>query len=202
MKISKLEAARRQLVTSIRLLFEDADSISVYTLAHASWEVLDGLCKHEGKLRFREEMSSANKMSETAINQLASHGRNFFKHADRDPEAVLEDFDDTLNDHVLIAAAFDYGTLASSKPMEVQLYPIWYFAVYPEKLLLPDMQHIKDAADQLFPGLSSASRDRQKAAGLLALVQSLRDKSLMTHPSTDRSPVRAILSAPPPPKSP
>ncbi|MBU1211051.1 MAG: hypothetical protein KJ587_07245 [Alphaproteobacteria bacterium] len=192
MKISKLEAARRQLVTSIRLLFEDADSISVYTLAHASWEVLDALCKHEGKLRFRAEMSGANRMSEKAIKKIASHGRNFFKHADNDPEDVLEDFDDTLNDHVLIAATMDYSVLASSKPMEVQLYPLWYFAVYPEKLLLPAMNDIRDASDQLFPGLSSAPRDRQKAAGLSALVQSLRDKSLMSHPSTDRSSMRAI----------
>ena len=47
MQITKLEAARWRLVTSIRLFFEDADSISIYTLAHASWEVLDALCKHQ-----------------------------------------------------------------------------------------------------------------------------------------------------------
>jgi hypothetical protein len=61
MRITKLEAARRQLVTGIRLFFEDADSISVYTLGHAAWEVLDALCKHQGKIRFREQMAGANR---------------------------------------------------------------------------------------------------------------------------------------------
>lgn len=40
-EVTKFDAARRQLVTAIRLFFEGGDSISVYTLAHASWEVLD-----------------------------------------------------------------------------------------------------------------------------------------------------------------
>ena len=57
MQITKLEAARRQLVTSIRLLFEGADSI--YTLALASWEVLDALCKHQGKLRSKPSWTAS-----------------------------------------------------------------------------------------------------------------------------------------------
>jgi len=125
MTITKFEAARRQLVTSIRLFFEDADSISVCTLGHAAWEVLDALCKHQGKIRFRDQMAGANKLTEDEIKRIANHGKNFVKHADRKPEDVLEDFDDDLNDHVLIAATMDFGMLASAKPMEIQLYPIW-----------------------------------------------------------------------------
>ena len=71
MTLTKIEAARRQLITSIRLLFEDADSVSVYTLAHASWEVLDALCKHEGKVRFRDQMASATGKGEKAIKEIA-----------------------------------------------------------------------------------------------------------------------------------
>jgi hypothetical protein len=184
MRITKFEAARRQLVTSIRLFFEDADSISVYTLGHAAWDVLDSLCQHEGKNRFRAQMAGANKLTEDKIKRIANHGKNFFKHADRKPEDVLEDFDDDLNDHVLIAATMDFGTLDSAKPMEVQLYPVWYFAV----------KEIQDAANTMFPGLATADRARQKQAGLQALVKSLRDRELMTHPFTDRSSVRAIAS--------
>ena len=43
--LTKFEVARRQLVTAIRLFFGDEDSVSVYTLAHASWEILDTLCR-------------------------------------------------------------------------------------------------------------------------------------------------------------
>jgi hypothetical protein len=194
MRITKFEAARRQLVTSIRLFFEGADSISVYTLGHAAWEVLDALCKHQGKIRFREQMAGANKLTEDEIKRIANHGKNFFKHADRKPEDVLEDFDDDLNDHVLIAATMDFGTLASAKPMEVQLYPIWYFAAHPEKIALPDFKEMQDAANTMFPGLAGADRARQKQVGLQALAQALRNRELMTHPSTDRSSVRAIAA--------
>lgn len=192
MTLTKIEAARRQLITSIRLLFEDADSVSVYTLAHASWEVLDALCKHEGKVRFRDQMASATGKGEKAIKEIANFGKNFFKHADSDPEGVLEDFSDDLNDHVLIAATMDYAVLATTKPMEVQLYPLWYFGVYPDKLLLPAMAEIRDASETMFPGLSREPRARQKAAGLSALQQALRDKELMRHPSTDGTTVGAI----------
>jgi hypothetical protein len=44
-------------------------------------------------------------------------GRNFFKHANDDPDDVLVDLSDDLNDHVLIGATMDFGTLASAKPM-------------------------------------------------------------------------------------
>ncbi|MBX9591782.1 MAG: hypothetical protein K2X43_21020 [Hyphomonadaceae bacterium] len=192
MQITKFEAARRQLVTSIRLFFEEADSISVYTLAHAAWEVLDALCQHQDKIRFREQMAGANRLTEDEIKRIANHGKNFFKHADRKPEDVLENFDDDLNDHVLIAATMDFGTLASTKPMEVQLYPIWYFAAHPEKIALPDFKIMQDAANDMFPRLAGLDRARQKQAGLQALVRALRDRNLMSHPSTDRSSVRAI----------
>jgi hypothetical protein len=195
MQITKFEAARRQLVTGIRLFFEDADSISVYTLGHAAWEVLDALCKHQGKIRFREQMADANALTQAEIKKIATFGKNFVKHADWDPDALLEDFDDTLNDHVLISAAMDFGTLASTKPMEVQLYPIWYFAAYPEKIARPDYMEMQDGAAKLFPGLAALDRKRQKAAGLTALLKALRDPELMAHPFTDRSPVRGIAAS-------
>jgi hypothetical protein len=45
-KITKLEAARRQLVTAIRIYFADGDPISTHTLAAAAFEILDDLDNH------------------------------------------------------------------------------------------------------------------------------------------------------------
>lgn len=194
MEISKLEAARRQLVTAIRLFFEDADSVSVYSLGHSAWEVLDALCKHQGKIRFRGLAAEANGLSENAIRKISNFGKNFFKHADFDPEATLTDFDDSLIDHVLIAATMDFSTLASSKPLEIQLYPIWYFAAHPEKIALPDFKEIQEAANEMFPSLHTLGRAHQKQAGLRALVNALQDQELTSHASTDRSPVGAITA--------
>jgi hypothetical protein len=191
-QITKVEAARRQLVTAIRLLFEDADSISIYTLAHAAWEVLDALCKHRDVVRFRAEMCRANGLSEDEIKRIASYGRNFFKHADKDPDSVLEDFSDELNDHVLVGAAFDYGEIANNKPMELQVFQLWYFAAHPEKALRPAMDDIIAVGEKLFPGIGAMSRRQKKRAGLRALMSALRDPTLMADPSTDRAHVRAL----------
>lgn len=44
--ISKIDGARRQLDTAIDLYFDDADSLSVHTLAFAAFKVLFDLYPH------------------------------------------------------------------------------------------------------------------------------------------------------------
>jgi len=190
--LTKLEVARRQLVTSIRLFFEDADSVSVYTLAHAAWEVLERLCKHDNKIYFFDQMVQANQIPKKELRKVATYGRNFFKHADWDPEAVLDGFSDELNDHVLISATYDYGTLADSKPVEIQLFQLWYFAAYPEKAPVPAFDEILKGANEIFPGFSELERAAQKESGRMNLIKAYSDRGLMSDPSTDTSSVGSI----------
>jgi hypothetical protein len=49
MTIDKAEAARRQLETAIDLYFDNADSLSVHTLAFASLKVLFDLYPHRNQ---------------------------------------------------------------------------------------------------------------------------------------------------------
>jgi hypothetical protein len=191
-QVTKFDAARRQLVTTIRLFFEEGDSVSVYALSHAAWEVLDALCKHRGLTRFRNQMSGATGRPEHEIKKIASYGRNFFKHANDDPDDVLENFSDDLNDHVLLGATMDFGTLATAKPMEVQVFQLWYFAAYPEKAPRPHFDAIMEAADEHFPRFAAMDRMAKKNAGLRVLVAALRNPELMAHPSTDRDFVRSM----------
>jgi hypothetical protein len=52
-KISKLDAARRQLDTAIRLYFMEGDPVSVHTLAAAAFEILKDLVRSgQGLERF------------------------------------------------------------------------------------------------------------------------------------------------------
>lgn len=166
--------------------------MSVYSLTHASWEVLDALCKHRGLTRFRNQMSGATGMTEQEIKKIASYGRNFFKHANDDPDDVLDNFSDDLNDHVLIGATMDFGTLATTKPMEIQVFQLWYFAAHPEKAPRPDFDAIMDAAERQFPGFAATDRKNKKRAGLRVLMAAMRDRELMAHPSTDRHIVRSM----------
>jgi hypothetical protein len=185
MQITKLEAARRQLVIAIRLFFEDTNSVSVYALAHAAWEVLDALCKHRGLTRFREEMSGANGLSEAEIKRIANYGRNFFKHAKEDPEAVRDDFATTtcsLRQRLITALlrhrnlwkckCSSFGTSLSTQRR--QCGQRW------------------TASSRLVPGIDKPTRKQQKHAGLRFCVAARGDHELMADPSTDRSSVSSI----------
>lgn len=48
LKISKLDAAKRQLETAIRLYFNEADPISIHTLAGAAHTILSDINKKYG----------------------------------------------------------------------------------------------------------------------------------------------------------
>jgi hypothetical protein len=86
---------------------------------------------------------------------------NAFKHAtslgglDRADEELLERFTDEVNDHALFVGWYDYVLAAGTLPMEAQVFQVWYFALYPDKLNA-DI----DAASyrRVFPNLSSLGR--------------------------------------------
>ncbi len=47
-EISKVDAARRQLDTSLKLYFQNQDAISIHTLASAAQNILQDLSKRKG----------------------------------------------------------------------------------------------------------------------------------------------------------
>jgi hypothetical protein len=51
MTVTKLDAARRQLQTAIRLWFQDADPVSIHTLAAAAYEIIHAVSKQRNPKR-------------------------------------------------------------------------------------------------------------------------------------------------------
>ena len=106
--LTKLDIARRQLAVAIRLFFDDRDAISVHTLAANAWEIVDVLCKKREVDSFsrhaRENLPDGKSLRRDFINQPY---RNFFKHADEDPEGTIDGFSDDKNDHILFLAVDD-----------------------------------------------------------------------------------------------
>jgi hypothetical protein len=84
--VTKIDAARRQLATAIRLIFMDADRVSVFSLASNAWEIVDALCRRANieslSLETQDHLPKDKKLRRDYINEPY---RNFFKHADRDP---------------------------------------------------------------------------------------------------------------------
>jgi hypothetical protein len=92
-KVSKLDAAKRQLDTAIRLWFNDDDPVAIHALASAAYEIIQNINEKKGdkSLTLIELTRSVIKVEhvEEAM-QLIKKPMNFFKHANRDPHAILE----------------------------------------------------------------------------------------------------------------
>src|SRR5215831_5348122 len=80
----------------------------------------------------------------------------------------------------------DYMLAAGTLPVEAQIFLVWYYALYPEKLN-PEVD--TTTHQRVFPMLPSKSRvDRKRA--LREVISSFRgDAELMTHPKTDPRPL-------------
>lgn len=88
--LTKRVVAQRQLVTAIRLLYDGADLVPVYSLAANAWEIIDTLATRAGvdsiSNQAREHIPLGKDLKYDYVN---SPHRNFFKHADRDPNASV-----------------------------------------------------------------------------------------------------------------
>jgi hypothetical protein len=138
----KIEIARRQLGTALKLYLEDADPVSVHCLAGGACELLEHLAKKAGAEPFATHIlrSHPDLRDIAALHRLQRQYWNAFKHAtyhgghERNDEDLLERFTDEQNDHVLFIGWRDYGETTGTLPIEAQVYEMCYLAKYPEKL--------------------------------------------------------------------
>lgn len=93
-KISKLDAARQQLRTAIRLWFLEGDAVAIHTLVCAAYEILHFISKkrkpdREGLFDTIVIKDEYRKLWAKKVKEPA----NFFKHARSDPpDAIIEFF--------------------------------------------------------------------------------------------------------------
>jgi hypothetical protein len=148
--ITKLEAAKRQLRTAIRMFFGEADGVSTYTLAVAAQEVLRGLLRAKGNDEASFIKDTLRIVPERRKEYLAiiNEPQNFFKHADRDPEGTLEFQPESLL-FVLIDCEQMYQRL-TGKLREGFVFDMWFTLTYPHLLKEgPFSLWVKDYLDKL-----------------------------------------------------
>ena len=145
--ITKIDAAQRQLETAIRLFFEEADSVSIHTLTAAAHGVL-----HDLKPRFEVQWSGAPWAGAGSIMKglplkpeykkewaaIMNKAQNFFKHADKDPDEVLElgPFETEL---LLFDACVMHVNLTGQRVPALMIYMYWFTVMYPEGLVGDDI---------------------------------------------------------------
>ena len=140
--VSKIDAARRQLRTAIRLWFYDHDPVSAHTLVSAAREIIQVILKKRNpsagaafdllaivKKEYRNEIS-------TALKQHA----NFFKHASRDPDETIE-FHPGLSELFILIAVQTLSACGELLREEERAFLVWMQLHSPE-LLNPEGQKL------------------------------------------------------------
>ena len=165
-EISKLDAARRQLLAALHIHWYLNEPIAVYTLAANSWEVCNSLLKKDEKIRILQEIVEVYGGTAKEIVGLINAPRNFVKHADKDPDAVFPDIKEDDCDAVILTACLDYMFANGRSPYSMGVFLSWYSAIYPDRT----GDFMRETADLLFPKIGSLDRDQQKLAARSVLT--------------------------------
>jgi len=91
MQLSKLEAARRQLETAIKLYFGYGDEVSIHTLAAAAYSLIRDINEHRGGEPMLKDLHFF--LSDRLAHEFRKYinrPENFLKHADKDVDGMRE----------------------------------------------------------------------------------------------------------------
>jgi hypothetical protein len=139
--VDKIDVARRQIKTAVRLFFENGDPVAIHTLVAPAHQVLVDVGEDRG---IHGAIKSAKLLQGAdAKDYLASinFAFNFMKHADRDPNAkinitpLIRLTSDFLMDAILLLQR-----VSNDIPIEAKVFWAWFVSTYPEEFedSLPD----------------------------------------------------------------
>ena len=170
-KISKIDAAKSQILTAIHLFFEERDPVSIHTLIGAGMEIVHdhitdkglvwdkNLILHPDTIYIKDEY---RKEWQDRIRK----DKNFFKHADRDiKKGITEtEFDPKINEFYIMEAIRALGVIQPDFwPPEFKAFTMWFIKKNP-KVLSEDAKDERDLIKQL---QLNAKSDYKKAIDLL-----------------------------------
>jgi hypothetical protein len=197
MPVDKTNVARRQLGTSLALFIEDQDPISVHVLACGGGEVAEQLARQARQETFASEiMATFSDLEVRDIRRIRNQFWNAFKHATthsgqtRDDEELLANFDDRQNEHALFIGWYDYMMAVNQLPIEAQVFQIWYFALYPEKLT-PEVS--PTPYTNFFPAMKTIDRTEQKRRLREVIVWAKQQPCYVDDDRTDTTPLTLPL---------
>lgn len=147
--LTKLEAARRQIESAIRLYFHGGDPIAIHTLSAAGRNVLANLCAHRGVSSpvLLDSMLSAFVKPEhhREVREAFRAPENFFKHADRDPDGVIT-FNPDASEFFLLEGLEAYGILTGEVPASFAAFRMWWLIHHPQVLNDPPESFTRNLA--------------------------------------------------------
>lgn len=180
--VSKLEVAKRQIDTAIRMIFSDADPVVVHTIAAAGNQIVRDICQKRGDIaHYSEFVGLINPSGEKKFWALFNRTASFLKHANHDPHGVYE-FEEEETDFLIGLSIRWYKDLGNHPTAEMTSYFVWWNLMYPdlisaEGLAVFDDAKMGDTYRALKAAMSNLDREQQRKAGavLLGLVPSRFD---------------------------
>jgi hypothetical protein len=144
LNIDRRNMLREEIDSSIYLYFEE-QFIGAHVLLWASNDVMRPLLKREGKISFADEMEGCLKPEAVkSWRDLIRRDYNYFKHADRDPDAILERFSPWVTGVQMLIAALDYRNLYGKVTVPMMMGVSWCLARN-QKFVAPEGQQHLDS---------------------------------------------------------
>ena len=145
MDILKLEAAKRQLDTAIKLYFKDDDPVSIHTLTAAAHQILIDLAKPEGTKSILKDqiLILIKKEYQSKYLSAINEAENFFKHAEKDPGALLK-FNPEQTDFLLFDAVEMYMRLSKESTQDMSIYRAWFLLKHPDFISIETKNKLKE----------------------------------------------------------
>ena len=124
-QVTKMDATHRQIRAAIRMWFAEEDPVAIHTLVAAAHEVVHSLFKLRGLsgLLFDSRLVKDEYRSEVA--KLLKAPANFFKHADRDPDAIM-DFHPYANELLLLTCVHALARMGEPTFLEYDVLTCWF----------------------------------------------------------------------------
>jgi hypothetical protein len=150
--ISKLDAARRQLETAIKLFFASGDFVSIHSLSYAAFTITRNLCDQTNSpASFKKWLADHihESQHEELFKRIGEAG-NFLKHADRDPTAILE-YIPAQYEMFMALAMKQYETITHEMTLPMTVFKVWFLMNHPGWLINEDLKKRAPQDRQQFP---------------------------------------------------
>lgn len=143
-KVSKLDAARRQLDCALELWFHDGDDVSIRTLSSAVYQIVHDINQASGSPRdlLYDTLWIKDQYLREFVRMLKEPA-NFFKHADKDPDPKISiEFSPEISPLLLMLIQSELRYLGE-RPTDIQLAFLTWLAVHKPDVIDRDSFLIK-----------------------------------------------------------
>lgn len=132
-RVTKIEAARRQLGAAIELWFRDGDAVSIHTLVYAAHEIIHRAFRRRGFRGLMFDSPVIRDEHREAFNLFLKEDANFFKHAEREQdEAAYIDFHEGRNVLFLVVCTHGLQRMGEALTDVESAFIFWIYLQFPE----------------------------------------------------------------------